>query len=67
MRRSAYVLDVTFLVVLWVIAAATGFNSVAVGLSVLWTLRVLVFDRKGYRLITRGRRWSPSKDPDDYR
>jgi hypothetical protein len=64
-RRDVW--DAGFLVVFWGIAAATGFDSVVVFVAVLWTLRILIFERKGYRLVTRGRSWSPSKDPDDYR
>jgi hypothetical protein len=56
-----------FLVVLWVVAAIQDFDGFVVALSSLWTVRVLVFERKGYRLVTRGRSWSPSKNPDDYR
>jgi hypothetical protein len=66
-RRAREALDIAFVVALWVIAAVRSFDAVTVGISVLWTLRVVVFERSGYRLITRGRTWWPSKDPDDDR
>jgi hypothetical protein len=60
-------LDVVFLAAIWLIAAARGFNDWVVLLAVVWTIRVIVFDRRGYRLVLRGRRRPPSKDPARYR
>jgi len=65
MRRRDLV-DITFLVAFWGIAGARGFDAFGVIIAGAWTLRVIVFERKGYRLVTRGKNRLPSKDPAEY-
>jgi hypothetical protein len=63
--REAF--DVVFLIALWTIAALSHWDGFAIFIAAGWTLRVILFERRGYRLLTRGWSWSPSKDPDRYR
>jgi hypothetical protein len=63
--REAF--DVVFLIALWTIAAFSHWDGFAIFIAAGWTLRVILFERRGYRLLTRGWSWSPSKDPDRYR
>jgi hypothetical protein len=65
-RNRTAAVDVVLLAALWVTGALHGFDTSLVVIAVVWTLRVILFDRRGYRLVTRGRSWWPSKNPDDY-
>lgn len=68
MKRSGAVLfDVAYLTLFWAVAILREFDTFFVVLAALWTVRVVVCERHGYRLVTRGRTWAPSKSPDDYR
>jgi len=63
-RPSARVYWCLPLLVVW--ANLHGTVTMAAGLVALHGA-VILFERRGYRLLTRGWSWSPSKDPDRYR
>jgi hypothetical protein len=60
-------LSVALLVGFWVVAVIRDFREFDVTIAVLLTVRVVIFERKAYRLVTRGWKWEPSRNPDDYR
>jgi hypothetical protein len=66
-RHFDLIFDVVFLVAVWVIAVVRDFDGFVLTMAILWTARVVLFDRKGYRLVTRGWSWEPSRNPDHYR
>lgn len=67
MKNVSIAVEMLGLVVLWGFAVARDFDGFILLVAVVVTVRFVVFDRHGYRLVTRGRSWEPSKDPDDYR
>jgi hypothetical protein len=66
-RHRDDVIDVVVLVAMWGLAVARDFDAFVIFIASLWSLRIGLFERRGYRLLTRGNAWWPSKNPDDYR